>query len=47
MDGLEIKREIAYQLSMMQAYSISSNGIFHTVRCPYCGDSRNPPPNAP
>ena len=41
MDGLEIKREIAYQLSMMQAYSISSNGIFHTVRCPYCGDSRN------
>lgn len=41
MDGLELKREVAYQLSLKEAYSVSSNGIFHTVRCPYCGDSKN------
>lgn len=37
-----IKEEIIQQLSQLPVYNISSNGIQHTVRCPYCGDSNNP-----
>lgn len=37
-----IKEDIIQQLSQLPVYNISSNGIQHTVRCPYCGDSNNP-----
>ena len=37
-----IKESIIQQLSQLPVYIASSNGIQHTVRCPYCGDSRNP-----
>lgn len=39
---LALKRLVISELSNRDVYKVSSNGLFHTVRCPYCGDSHNP-----
>ena len=37
-----VKEEIIRQLDTLPVHMVSSNGIQHVVRCPYCGDSNNP-----
>lgn len=37
-----IKEMIIQQLDTLPVHHVSSNGIQHVVRCPYCGDSLNP-----
>lgn len=39
---LALKHLIINELSERTGYKVSGNGLFHTVRCPYCGDSSNP-----
>lgn len=38
----EIKEILVERLSEMQAYHVNSENTQHMVRCPYCGDSKNP-----
>ena len=37
-----LKQELIHRLKEQQAYHTSVNGVQHYVRCPYCGDSKNP-----
>lgn len=37
-----IKEMIIQRLDTLPVHHVSSNGIQHVVRCPYCGDSQNP-----
>lgn len=37
-----VKELIIQQLDTLPVHLVSSNGIQHVVRCPYCGDSLNP-----
>lgn len=39
---LALKHLVINELSERAAYKVSGNGLYHTVRCPYCGDSSNP-----
>ena len=40
MHGAELKRAIIEEISNLSFHKVSSSGIQHTIRCPYCGDSR-------
>lgn len=42
MDYTLIKQELIKKLDELPVHKISSGGIQHTIRCPYCGDSKNP-----
>ena len=41
MQSIELKRSIIDALDKLPVHIVSGNGIQHTVRCPYCGDSVN------
>lgn len=38
----EVKDLIIKKLQGLNVYKISDDGVEHTVRCPYCGDSKDP-----
>jgi len=41
LDNREIKLEVINLLKTLPVYFTNSAGIQHTIRCPYCGDSKN------
>lgn len=42
MTSSDIKMAVIKELQKLPVYKVSPNGIQHTVRCPYCGDSKTP-----
>ena len=38
----DVKRSVIMELDKLPFHKVNSTGIQHLVRCPYCGDSRNP-----
>lgn len=42
MTSVEVKQSVITELDKLPFHKVNSTGIQHLVRCPYCGDSRNP-----
>lgn len=40
MHGAQLKSAVIEELSNLAVHHVNTTGIQHTVRCPYCGDSR-------